>query len=658
MGYLKFDKNQLVNLEYSLQREILRSNRAGCYICTTLPGCNTRKYHGLLVCPLDEHDGDRHVLLSSLDESVIQRSSTFNLGIHKYEGDRYEPRGHKYIRDFELEISAITTYRIGDVVLTRERVLVEDEHQLLINYTLEDANSPTILRLRPFLAFRNIHDLSKANHYANTKYTEIENGIKVCLYEGYPDLSMQFSKKAEFIPTPNWFYGIEYQKEQERGYDYKEDLFVPGYFEIPIKKGETIIFSASTVECAPNTLKQKYAHELKKRIGRDSFITSLTNVAQQFIFRKEQDIDLLAGFPWYGSITRQTFIALPALTLDLNDQKTFEKIVDTQLQNLKDGLFPKFGGDKRSFYDSIDSPLWFFWTIQQYYRQLQASGRIWKKYGAAMKLILSAYKDGTDFNIKMLDNGLINGKTEGVALTWMDSYVDGNPVVQRGGQPVEVNALWYNAICLALELATKEGDQEFISEWQKWPAIICKSFNDTYWSEPGQYLADCVDGENTDWSVRPNMLIAAALEFTPLNRERQKAVLSMVKRELLTPRGIRTLSPRDPRYVGLCACSIQEREKITHQGMAWPWFISFFTEAYLKIHGRGGLSFIKKIIAGFEEEMTGNCIGTISEMYNGNPPHKGEGAISQGWSVAALIHAYKLIEKMEEKSLNQPIVPI
>jgi len=196
MSYLKFDKNQLVNLEYSLQRELLRSNRAGSYTSTTISGCNTRKYHGLLVCPLEELDGEKHVLLSSLDETVIQHGSAFNLGIHKYVGDHYEPKGHKYIRDFDVEIIPRTTFRVGGVVLTKERILVEKEKQLLIKYTLEEAHSPTVLRFRPFLAFRNVHQLSKANMYANTRYTEIENGIKIQLYEGYPFLHMQFCARV------------------------------------------------------------------------------------------------------------------------------------------------------------------------------------------------------------------------------------------------------------------------------------------------------------------------------------------------------------------------------------------------------------------------------------------------------------------------------
>jgi len=648
MSYLKFDKNQLVNLEYSLQREILRSNCAGSYISTTLSGCNTRKYHGLLICPIDELDGEKHVLLSSLDETMIQHGSPFNLGIHKYEGDHFDPKGHKYIHDFEVEVILKTTYRVGGVILSKERMLVEKEQQLLIRYTLEDADSPTILRFRPFLAFRNIHQLSKANLYANTHYSEIENGIKIKLYEGYPFLNMQFSKEVEFIPAPDWYYGIEYLKEQNRGYDYKEDIFVPGYFELPIHKGEILIFSASTSESTPVSFKQKFTRELKKRTPRDSFLGSLNNAAQQFFVLKDYHTDIIAGFPWYGPITRQTFIALPGLTLDLNNQGTFEKILDTQLKSLKNGLFRKFPESQGSFYDSIDAPLWFFWAVQQYYRQIKDSGKIWKRYGPQIKSILSAYKNGTDFNIRMLSNGLIYGKTENVALTWMDSYVAGKPVVQRGGMPVEVNALWYNAICLALELAEAENDHDFTAEWKELPALVGESFVGIYWSEQRQYLADCVDGENKDWSIRPNMVIATALEFSPLDKEKQKAILSIVKKELLTPRGLRTLSPRDPNYKGICQGNIQERELSIHQGTAWPWLILFFIEGYLKIHKHCVLTFIRKIIEGFEAEITENCIGTISEMYDGNPPHKGRGAISQAWSVSALIHAYKLLEDYEE----------
>jgi len=643
MSYLKFDKSRLVNLEYSLSREVLRSNRAGSYISTTISGCNTRKYHGLLICQLDELDGGKHVLLSSFDETVVQHGAEFNLGIHKYENDFYEPKGHKYIRDFEVDQIPKTTFRVGGVVLSKERILVENEQQVLTRYTLVEANSPTTLKFKPFLAFRNVHELSKANLYANTKYKKAPNGIKMKLYEGYPFLHMQFSKPAEFIAVPGWYNNIEYLKEKNRGYDYREDLFVPGYFELPIKKGESIVFSASVKEANPDTIKAKFTRELNKRPPRDTFRSYLINAGQQFFIKRGEDHDLVAGFPWYGSMPRQTFVALPALTLDQDETDLFEAVVDTQLKNLKNGLFPNVNGQRQPVYNNIDTPLWFFWALQQYANETKNWKHIWEKYGKVMKQILNAYLKGTDFNIKMNELGLIEGEDDNLALTWMDSYVNGKPVVQRAGMPVEVNALWYNAICFALELAEAVGDQNFTREWEALPKQIADSFMRLFWCEEHGYLADCVKDDVKDWSVRPNMVIAAALDYSPLDREKQKQILSAAKQQLLTPRGLRTLSPRNDHYEGICAGSISEREKTLHQGTVWPWLLMFFVEGYLKIHKRGGLPFVKKLIEGFEEEMTEHCIGTIPENYNGNPPHQGKGAISQAWSVAALIRANKLV---------------
>ena len=648
MSYLKFDKSRLVNLEYSLTREVLRSNRAGSYISTTISGCNTRKYHGLLVCPLDELDGEKHVLLSSLDETIIQHGAEFNLGIHKYEGDYFEPKGHKYIRNYEVYRVPKTTFRVGGVVFSKERILIQNEQQLLTRYTLVEANSPTILRFKPFLAFRNVHSLSKANLYANTKYKAIANGIKMKLYEGYPFLHMQFSKEVEFIPVPDWYNNIEYPKEKNRGYDYKEDLFVPGYFELPIKKGESIIFSASINEAKPSVLKGKFTREQNNRPLRDSFISNLSNAAQQFFVNKGKNTDIIAGFPWYGSIPRQTFVSLPGLTLDLDDVDGFEKVVDTQLKGLKNGLFPNVNGQQQPSYHGIDTPLWFFWALQQYSNKIKTCNKIWEKYGDAMKQILGAYRKGTSFNIKMNKEGLIEGEAENLALTWMDSYVDGKPVVQRKGMPVEVNALWYNAVCFALELAEAVGDKNFVSEWKALPKQIADAFIGEFWSEDRGYLADCINGTDKDWSVRPNMVIAASLDYSPLDREKQKSILSVAKQQLLTPRGLRTLSPESDEYEGVCEGNISEREKTLHQGTVWPWLIMFFIEGYLKIHKRGGMPFVKRIIEGFEEEMTEHCIGSIPENYNGNPPHPGKGAISQAWSVAGVIRAYELTARFVE----------
>ena len=648
MSYLKFDKEQLINLEYSLSKEILRSNRAGSYISTTLNGCNTRKYHGLLVCPVQNFGGEKHVLLSSLDATIIQNNTEFNLGIHRFKGGVYEPKGHKYIRNIEFESIPKISYRVGGVVLTKERLLVEKEEQVLIRFKLEDAHSPTILRFKPFLAFRNTHQLSKANMFANTKYNKTKNGISMKLYERYPNLFMQFSKNVEFIPVPDWYYNIEYLEELNRGYDYLEDLFVPGYFELPIKKGETIVFAAGTEETKPVSLKQRFTKELKKRGERYTFLSSLDNAAEQFIMHKGTQTDVVAGFPWYNSITRQTFISLPGLCLALNNEKNCRKVLDTYQPYLKNGFFPDQIHDKNPEFFSADAPLWFIWTIQQYFKKYQNPIELWKSYGASIREILEAYKNSTLNYIGTTREGLIYAEKENIALTWMNSYVEGKPVVQRCGLPVEINALWFNAICFALDLADMAGDRNFILEWKGMVEKVAKAFLNTFWNNGHQHLADVVRNGQADWSVRPNMVIAVAMDYSPLSKEQQKSVLSVAKKKLLTKRGLRTSSPDHFRYKGVVEGGQNKREMAVHQGAVFPWLIQFFVESYLKIHKRGGLPFVKQIMENFEDEITEHCIGTISEMYNGNPPHLAKGAISQAWSVAGVIYATHLVHNYKE----------
>ncbi len=645
MNYLKFEKTELINLEYSLSRETLRSNRAGSYASTTITGCNTRKYHGLLVCPMEHLDGDKHVLISSLDCTVIQNGSEFNLGIHKYQGDNYFPKGHKYIQDVTVEKVVQTYYRVGSVRMLRESLMVEKEQQVLLNYTILEADQPIRLKLTPFLAFRNMHHLSKANLHAQTKVKFIKNGVKAKLYDGYPFLHMQFSKNVEFISMPDWYYNIEYLEEQRRGYDYKEDLFVPGYFELVAEMGETIIFSASTSEINPDTLKRKYVTEQNKRILRDSFRNCLRNSAEQFIVRKDKKVEIIAGFPWFGSWGRDTFVALPGLTLCVNDTRTFKAVIDTMVSRLKKGLFPNSFSDDEAFYNTVDTSLWFFWALQQYCIKTKDHISIWKSYSQEIKSILKFYREGTLYNIHMLPNGLIYGGKQGYAITWMDAVVGGKPVTPRIGCPVEINALWYNAVAFSLELAGKADDQTFIKKWKPLPEKIKNSFIKEFWDESKGYLADCIDGDFKDWSLRPNQVIATALVYSPLNDEMKKSVLEIVRHDLLTPRGLRSLAPSHPDYHGIYEGTQEQRDRAYHQGTVWPWLIEHFCEGYVQIYKNLAIPMLQKIIKDFEPTMTEHGIGTISEIYNGDPPHLPQGAISQAWNVAALL---RVLEKSNE----------
>ncbi|MCX6257038.1 MAG: glycogen debranching enzyme N-terminal domain-containing protein [Bacteroidia bacterium] len=640
MSYLNFDKNQLVNLEYSLSKELIRSNRAGSFACTTIIGCNTRKYHGLLVCPIPHMNNEQHVLLSCLDETIIQRNAEFHLALHKYPG-RYEPKGHKYIINYELDPTPKITYRVGGVILTKEMVLISRKERVLIRYTLVEAHSPTTLRLNPFLAFRNMHSLSKVNMYVNTHFEPVANGIRTSLYAGYPDLYLQISGENEYVAVPHWYYNIEYIEEERRGYDSHEDLYVPGFFQFEIKKGESYIFSAGQNEIDPATLHERFDKEIKDRIPRDSFENNLKNSAQQFIEIRDNETKVIAGFPWFGCWGRDTFIALPGITLGIGDVKTCKSVLDTMSGELNGALFPNVG----NVYNSVDAPLWYFWAIQKYAGFTGDYDEVWKTYGKKLKQILQGYRNGSEFNIRMNENSLIWQGQEGKALTWMDAIVDGVPVTPRTGYNVEINALWYNAVCFTLELAGKFNDRDFIAEWKDLPALIRQSFEELFWDPEKMYLADYVNDTNKDWSVRPNQVFATSLPYPVVTDEIMKSVLDIVERELLTPKGLRTLAPSHPDYIGRYEGNQASRDTAYHQGTVWPWLLGHFAEGYLKLHGKSGMALITRLYNGFEEEMSRAGIGTISEVFDGDPPHNPGGAISQAWSVGEILRIRMLLNE-------------
>lgn len=650
MGYIKFDKAQVVNLEYALSREILRTNRAGTYTSTTIVGCNTRKYHGLLVCPVDELGGDRHVLLSALDVTVVNSGQSFNTGIRKYHGDYYSPKGHKYIEDFDIQDIPSMTYRVGNVFLKQERLLVHYEEQFLNRITILEADEPVTLQLRPFLAFRNVHQLTHANMEANTRVYPLSHGIKIKMYEGFPWLHMQLSGKAEFVSVPDWYQGVEYIEEQKRGYDFSEDLFAPGFFEITASKGDVIVFSASTSEEKPAGFKGKFTRTVAGKIARSDFNNCLLNAAQQFIEKRGENTNIIAGYPWFGSWGRDTFISLPGIALARKSEDLYAAVLDTQVRRMKGGLFPNMGNDDNPAFNSVDAPLWFFNALHSYGLE---PAEIWKRYSAPMKDVLNAYRNGASFGIHMRSNGLIYADAPGKALTWMDAVVNGVPVTPRNGYAVEINALWYNAVCFSLECARGGRDKKFIREWEELPRLIRTSFNEHFWDEEHGYLADYIrDNEIRNMEVRPNMVIATSLPYSMLSTDQMKSVLDLVNRVLVTPRGLRTLSPAEEGYRGQCVGTQEERDSAYHQGTVWPWLVGPFCDGWLKVYGESGVSRVRKLITGFEETLTEAGISTVSEIYDGDPPHTPRGAISQAWSVSEVLRILTMLEtKYKEKKL-------
>ena len=648
MSYLKFDKSLMINLEQSLSKEMIRTNRSGAYHCTTLVGCNTRKQHGLLVIPVPELDDDDHVLLSSFDETVIQHGAPFNLAVHKYGNDCFSPNGHKYIREFECERIPTHIYRVGGVILRKEKIFITHENRIVIRYTLVDAHSRTTLQFRPFLAFRNANDLCVANSVANRDYAHVQNGISTCMYAGYPTLYMQFSHKPKFVFDPNWYKGLQYTKDQERGLPYSEDLYVPGYFELDIKKGESIYFSAGTDEVDTSALASMFDDELQSRTPRSSFYNCLKNSAKQFYLKNADGNYIIAGYPWFKVRARDEFMALPGCTLSIHHQPDFEMIMDTAAKALSEyidngTLDPNLHG-----LDLPDVPLWAVWALQQY-SKVAGADACRSRYADIVKKIIDYVVGQKSPNLHLDDNGLVRTDGTSKPVTWMDSSnPDGSPLIPRTGYVVEFNALWHSALRFAADLFAS--DPDMAGDVAAWTAIAdrCKaSFVDVFLNDYG-YLYDYVNGTYADPSVRPSMIIAVGIDYSPLDRRQRKTVLDVVTRELLTPKGLRTLSPKsygyNPWYLG----NPSQREQAYYQGSARPWLMGFYADAYIKVFGMSGVSFIERMMIGFDDEMALGGIGTLSELYDGNPPYTGRGAISFAANVGGVCHMLRLLKNLDQ----------
>lgn len=644
MSYLKFEKAMMTNLQDSLPRELLRTNRSGAYSCSTIVDCNTRKYHGLLVVPVPGMDDDNHVLLSSLDPTVIQHGAAFNLGLHKYQGDNFSPKGHKYIREFDCDKVPTTVYRVGGVILKKEVVFQHYEDRILIRYTLVDANSQTTLQFRPFLAFRSVRQFTHENSVASRDYKEVDNGISTCMYEGYPQLFMQFSKKNEFRFEPYWYRGLEYPKEQERGYASNEDLYVPGYFEMTIRKGESIVFSASTSETSTSKLKKMFDKEIETRSPRDNFFHCLVNAAHQFHNREANDDRyIFAGYPWFKCRARDQFISLPGLTLSIEEQNYFELVMQTAERGLREFMEGRELTVKIYEIEKPDVPLWCIWAIQQYAREVGRE-RCEKLYGKLLNDIVKFIESGSHPNLSLEKNGLLYADGKNEAITWMNSTVNGRPVVPRSGFIVEFNALWFNALKFVASMATLRGDDSKAEHYEQLAEKCKASFVETFLNDYG-YLYDYVDGNMIEWSVRPNMIIAVALDYSPLDEKQKKGVLDVCTRELLTPKGLRSLSPKSGGYNPMYVGEQTQRDYAYHQGTAWPWLGGFYLEACLKLYKRTRLSFVERQMVGYEDEMYQHCIGTLPELFDGNPPFRGRGAISFAMNVAEVLRTLELLEK-------------
>lgn len=634
MSYLKFDRSILTNLEESLQREILCANKGGAYCCSSILGCNTRKYHGMLVVPSDESIANRWVLLSSLDETVVQHGAEFNLAVHKYAGGVFSPNGHKYIREFDVERAVTTTYRVGGVVLSKSYLLSEDRHQLIVRYKLLEAHSQTTLRIKPLLAFRKVKELTYENNQVNWAYQEEPNGISVSLYEGSPRLYMQFSKAMTYAHAPHWNKHHYYDKEAERAHNCVEDLPVTGTFECRIAKGEELYMSVSDEVCDTHRLKEEFEYYEATKIPKDSFVNCLKRAVNQYYYEPEEGKSyLLAGLPWFNVRHRDQMIALTAASFGIGKPERYKAVMDNTLKAVR-RYFDT--GEEDEIITGLDQPdalLWLVNCIQDYSRWVGME-QTRAEYGEVVKEVLEYLRANKHPLVKVMDNGLLYAvpKSRSEPITWMDSTIDGYPVVDRQGYIVEYNALWYNALCFNRALFGLDDyrEDDYIDR-------VSESFVRVFVNKY-DYLFDYVaEGREHDWSVRPNQILAAGLSYSPLSRKLQRSVLDIVTKELLTPKGLRTLSPMSGFYRGYCEGNLADRAYSYFQGGVWSWLIYYYLSAYLKLFRRVGISVVDRLLIPFEDEMKWHGIGTISEVYDGTPPYVGRSGITFMLSVTAIL---------------------
>ncbi|MBG0775179.1 MAG: glycogen debranching enzyme N-terminal domain-containing protein [Desulfovibrionaceae bacterium] len=690
----RFDRQACVNTEVALRAEWLDTNGLGGYASSTILGCHTRKYHGLLVAALDNPKG-RFVLLSKLEEVLVIDGREFHLSTNKYPGV-FHPTGHKYVQEVEQDLWVSKLFRIGDVLLRKSVLMVQGENTVLVCYELLQGparrpaprsappaqKAPTrtpvttawpepehgiTLQLAPLLAFRSIHALTRENMALRPKTFPERNGCKIEPYEGLPPLHMGTNRRSMFYPGPKWYKNFEYLKELRRGFPHQEDLFCPGVFELHLEKGKPVVFGASVAPLGQLERKRKTEiarreAELERCAARNAHLARLKYYAGQFLITNTEKMpSVIAGYHWFGEWGRDTMIALPGLAFHSGRLEFGARVLAGFAALERDGLLPNFLAQESAdaAYNSVDASLWFFWTVQQF---LAAGGDrkfVLQRLYPALRSIVAAHLDGRVPLCGLGDDGLLYAGTPDTQLTWMDAKAHGRPVTPRHGAAVEINALFHNALRLFLELAGQAGasgrsgssapggrDADLAGRAAAAAERLATVFVPAFWNNEDGCLCDLVNDRGRDHAIRPNQIFAVSLPHSMLDEEQMRAVVRTVQAHLLTPYGLRTLSPRSPDYVPFYEGGPDQRDAAYHQGMVWPWLSCHFAEALLRqAHDRAGATaFLKKHFKPILAEFPLNFgITSIPEIYNGNPPYIPKGAIAQAWSVAEAIRLHKVL---------------
>jgi len=654
------------NLKALLASEWLLTNGIGTYASSSAAGCNTRRYHGLLVAATQPPVG-RVMTLSTVMETLTIDGETYELATNEFEG-AFAPCGAALLREFRNDVAATFVYRVGDAEFTKEVLLAENANAVAVRYTLRGASGT--LRVRPFAALRDFHHLRLVSQPSRMTFETLDGGIGVADRSRPLPMLCLLAGRAEWRAEPQWWYGFRYRADMARGQDGYEDLYTPGSFTWEIGDGEPRQLNAALEAPTPVDFDDALARRgnrlatLAATAPADDEVTGRLAVASDaFVVRRHfpdgaASTSILAGYHWFADWGRDTFIALPGLLLTMRRFEQARSVFRTFARHVSEGMVPNRFDDYSSaaHYNSMDASLWFILAAERYMAAARKAGpdeartaqKFWRSVlEPAAESILRAYQEGTRFGIHADADGLVCGGDYNTQLTWMDAKLGKEVMTPRHGKPVEVNALWY---CAHRILAERCDEADKARHYADAAGRIGPAFVEAFWDEGFGWLADCVTDGRRDMSLRPNQLFAASLPYSPLSDGQRQAVLAVVREKLLTPRGLRTLSPEDPRYRRRYGISWESRDRAYHQGTVWAWLAGAYVEASLRAGGGSKLAVAqaKEYLDGFGEHLTEAGNGTVSEIFDGDAPHAPHGCIAQAWSVAELLRARELVAEASQ----------
>jgi predicted glycogen debranching enzyme len=633
---ISLDEDVCRDPELSLQREWLETNGIGGFASASVAGANTRRYHGLLTAALHPPVG-RYVLLSKLEETVFLNGERYELSCNLYPGTTH-PQGYKFLKKFRLDPFPTFTYEVGGVEIDKRVFMVQGENTTVVEYEVRE-NATCVLELRPLIAFRDYHAVTRANDALNKKFTQTQGEIRLSPYDGLPPLYLAHNARS-IAPESGWYYNFQYPRERERGLDFQEDLFQPLTMQFDLGPGAKAMVVASTQSHPLLDIRAPDIRALDTSRPSRPPGNPLVAAANQFIVTRSGNLHTaIAGYHWFADWGRDTMIALPGLTLATGRFDIARDILRAFSRASDRGMLPNRFPDagEKPEYNTVDASLWYFEAIRKF---LEYTGDLTFVRGElydTMTGILDWHIAGTRYGIHCEPDGLIAAGTPQTQLTWMDAKAGDFVATPRNGKPVEIQALWYNALRFTASLAEQFNDPAHGQRLVEIADRTAQNFIPQFWNEQAGCLYDVVDGERKDASIRPNQAIALSLGFTMVPAEKAKAILSVVERDLLTPYGLRTLSPSDPRYCARYEGDQVRRDSAYHQGTVWPWLLGPFITAYVKIFGPGSREKARGWLSHFENHLSEAGLGSVSEIFDGDAPHTPRGCIAQAWSVAELL---------------------